>query len=36
MDIAEVNPFLGSPEDVKKTAKVAVDLAKYAFGQKLL
>jgi len=36
MDIAEVNPSLGSPDDVKKTSNVAVDLAKYAFGQRLL
>jgi len=32
MDITEVNPAIGSKEDVKKTAYIAVELAKAAFG----
>jgi len=36
MDITEVNPSIGTKEDVKKTSAVAVDLARFAFGAKLL
>jgi len=36
MDIVEVNPSLGTGEQAKQTAAVAVELARSAFGQKLL
>lgn len=36
MDVVEVNPGLGTPEDVVITAKNAVDLVAAAFGQTLL
>jgi len=36
MDITEVNPSIGSKEDGKKTAAVAVELARSAFGHTLL
>jgi arginase len=35
LDIVEVNPALGTEADVKKTAEVAVDLAKSALGMRL-
>jgi len=36
MDIVEVNPKLGSAEEVRKTVDTAVNLARFAFGQTLL
>jgi len=36
MDIVEVNPKLGTEDEVKRTVSTSVDLAKYAFGQTLL
>jgi len=35
MDIVEVNPAIGTEQNVKDTAEVAVALAKSALGQKL-
>jgi arginase family enzyme len=36
MDVVEVNPGLGTAEDVEATAKNAVELVKSAFGSALL
>jgi len=36
MDLAEVNPAIGSKEDARKTALTAVEVAKAAFGYRLL
>jgi len=36
MDITEVNPSIGTKDDLKKTTAAAVDLARFSFGATLL
>jgi len=36
MDLVEVNPQLGTPEERKKTVETSCDFVKFAFGQTLL